>query len=154
MKIRSGFVSNSSTSSFCIIIPVENHEEIVSRLSDYGQKVIRALQRAGNFQLKEKNGQPYYGVLAMGSNAGGDPIPNSFRQTMASIANPIVTERTRFDCGHTHSKEDKFCSQCGRVLIEEHPKYDAHAVWGSYVDDCRELTKTNADVFVIEGWFD
>ena len=43
MKSRQGFVSNSSTSSYIIIIPDENFEEVISELSEIQQKIIKEL---------------------------------------------------------------------------------------------------------------
>lgn len=34
MKIRTGFVSNSSSSSFTLIVPIKDHNEALSKLSD------------------------------------------------------------------------------------------------------------------------
>ena len=43
MKVRQGFVSNSSTSSYMIIIPTENFEEVVSKMGNLSAKIIRDL---------------------------------------------------------------------------------------------------------------
>jgi hypothetical protein len=40
MKIRNGFVSNSSSSSFIIIIPSENFKEITSKMESIEAKII------------------------------------------------------------------------------------------------------------------
>ena len=43
MKSREGFVSNSSTSSYIIIIPDENFEEVISELTEIQQKIVKEL---------------------------------------------------------------------------------------------------------------
>jgi hypothetical protein len=40
MKVRNGFVSNSSSSSFIIIIPSENFKEITSKMESIEAKII------------------------------------------------------------------------------------------------------------------
>ena len=40
MKIRSGFVSNSSSSSYLLIVPKETHEEVYPLLNPYCQETI------------------------------------------------------------------------------------------------------------------
>ena len=40
MKIRHGFVSNSSTSSFIIIFPAEDFEELISKMEPLAAKII------------------------------------------------------------------------------------------------------------------
>ena len=43
MKVRSGFVSNSSSSSFVLVTSVENHERVLSELTEYEQAVAEAM---------------------------------------------------------------------------------------------------------------
>jgi len=43
MKIRNGFVSNSSSSSFMILTSVENHEKIMKNMHPYIAAVLKRL---------------------------------------------------------------------------------------------------------------
>lgn len=43
MKIRNGFVSNSSSSSFVLVTTKENHEKVMKDLDSYAQAVIEAM---------------------------------------------------------------------------------------------------------------
>ena len=49
MKIRNGFVSNSSSSSFLLITTKENHEKAFKQLSPYEKAVIKTIVSTGNF---------------------------------------------------------------------------------------------------------
>jgi len=40
MKVRSGFVSNSSTSSYILIVPIDLHEKLTETMGDYEKRVI------------------------------------------------------------------------------------------------------------------
>lgn len=48
MKARSGFVSNSSSSSFVVVTTLENHERAVAKLGPYGKAVMRAMEEDDN----------------------------------------------------------------------------------------------------------
>ena len=41
MKVRHGFVSNSSTSSYIIIIPTDRFEEVISKMKPIQGKIVR-----------------------------------------------------------------------------------------------------------------
>jgi len=43
MKVRSGFVSNSSSSSFVLVTSVENHERVLGELTEYERAVAEAM---------------------------------------------------------------------------------------------------------------
>ena len=53
MKIRSGFVSNSSTSSFVVVIKKEHHEKVMEAIQPYIKACIEALSPVA----KKFNGQ-------------------------------------------------------------------------------------------------
>jgi len=48
MKIRTGFVSNSSSSSFVLIVREEDHIKALDALDDYGKKFIEELMKRWN----------------------------------------------------------------------------------------------------------
>ena len=43
MKIRNGFVSNSSSSSFLVMTTMRNHSRALEKLTDYERAVIKAM---------------------------------------------------------------------------------------------------------------
>jgi hypothetical protein len=45
MKIRSGFVSNSSSSSFLMIVLKKDHEEVMAQLTQFERKVVEYLSK-------------------------------------------------------------------------------------------------------------
>jgi len=49
MKIRNGFVSNSSTSSFVLLTSKTNHDRVYEQLTDKEKKVIDALIGEGTW---------------------------------------------------------------------------------------------------------
>jgi len=51
MKLRSGFVSNSSTSSFVLVTSVENHERILQQCTEYEKDVIKAMTMTREHKL-------------------------------------------------------------------------------------------------------
>lgn len=55
MKVRMGFVSNSSSSSFVIVTSVENHERVIKQLNDLEKAVVNAMmyKRSGTFFGRE-----------------------------------------------------------------------------------------------------
>ena len=48
MKTRTGFVSNSSSSSFVLITTKENHDKAMEKLSPYEKAVIKAIMEPDN----------------------------------------------------------------------------------------------------------
>ena len=53
MKIRQGFVSNSSSTSFCIIMTEDQEKEWTDSLNTYEKKIVSALERQDGKQLGE-----------------------------------------------------------------------------------------------------
>ncbi len=53
MKIRTGFVSNSSTSSFVVITTKENHERVLKDMHPFHQEIIKTLTKEINFLEKD-----------------------------------------------------------------------------------------------------
>ena len=51
MKIRNGFVSNSSSSSFVVLTTVENHNRAMDKLSDYTKAVVNKIMYKKDKQL-------------------------------------------------------------------------------------------------------
>lgn len=66
MKIRSGFVSNSSSSSFLMLTRKEDHDEAMAKLTPFERKVIEYLidnVKAFGLDLVElsiQNGEDFY----------------------------------------------------------------------------------------------
>lgn len=48
MKIRNGFVSNSSSSSFVLAVKLEEHEKLIKNLSDFDKAVLKGLGKVKN----------------------------------------------------------------------------------------------------------
>ena len=53
MKIRNGFVSNSSSSSFVLLVSKEVHDKAMEKLSPYQKAVINSISDKGFFLNKE-----------------------------------------------------------------------------------------------------
>lgn len=51
MKIRNGFVSNSSSSSFVVLTSIENHERAMEKLSEYERAVVDKIMYVRKDQL-------------------------------------------------------------------------------------------------------
>jgi len=49
VKIRNGFVSNSSSSSFFTAVTKEGHEKVLSKMNDLEKTVVEAIVRKGKF---------------------------------------------------------------------------------------------------------
>lgn len=66
MKVRSGFVSNSNTSSFIVVTTKEEHEKVMAQLVPWERKVVKAIMTEGKVGPQEV----YYGFDF--SNCGGE----------------------------------------------------------------------------------
>ena len=73
MKIRNGFVSNSSSSSFLLITTIENHNHVMGQLTNYERAVIIAIMKTTENSkqslfgrevvcLEEFSGESYYTI--------------------------------------------------------------------------------------------
>lgn len=49
MKIRNGFISNSSSSSFCLIVKEEDHQNIIKDFHPFDQAFLNALMEKETF---------------------------------------------------------------------------------------------------------
>ena len=67
MKIRMGFVSNSSSSSFVIITTKENHERVLSAMTEQQREVIGQIVVSKKFLDRD--------IVYLGGISGGDGYP-------------------------------------------------------------------------------
>jgi hypothetical protein len=65
-KIRLGFVSNSSSSSFVIVASENNHKNVLKEFSEYERAVIEANISKGFFMLKPIVSCGYMSVMDSG----------------------------------------------------------------------------------------
>jgi len=80
MKVRSGFVSNSSSSSFFLITSLRNHEKVISNFTEYEKAVID--------QIVTKYDRKLFGIeIVVGEEFNGDwntieemHLPESFKE--------------------------------------------------------------------------
>jgi len=67
MKIRNGFVSNSSSSSFVVMTTMENHEKAMKKLHPYIQDVVNEVIGKTKFMGREC---VYFGELSIQDYSG------------------------------------------------------------------------------------
>lgn len=68
MKLRKGFVSNSSSSSFVLVTTKENHDKVYDKLSDFEKAVIKSI----TFETK------VYGIDSIGYETWYDQGSSSY----------------------------------------------------------------------------
>ena len=49
MKLRTGFVSNSSSSSFVVLTTKENHDAVMAKMDDYAKVVVASVMEEKKF---------------------------------------------------------------------------------------------------------
>ena len=72
MKIRNGFVSNSSSSSFILVTTQKVHDDVVAKMGKVEQTIIKALVKEEVITIKKGLGGPALMVLTTWSDAGGN----------------------------------------------------------------------------------
>jgi hypothetical protein len=66
MKIRPGFVSNSSSSSFVLVVSVADHAKAVAALTPEDQAKMRKVCTGSNCSMRKKVGEEEVVVIAGG----------------------------------------------------------------------------------------
>lgn len=114
MKLRYGFVSNSSSSSFVLLIELDTHNEILKEMEAKDRKIIIDLQKLILTERKI-NGKPFLFY----HNFGSTDIPPTFIHKSAwpdKYKETITKSRTvhHYDCELKKTKlSTKYCPKCG-----------------------------------------
>lgn len=126
MKIRIGFVSNSSSTSFVLMTSLENHEKAMAKLNDYGRAVIMAMR--GDTQ--QFGGEDMVLIGSMDSN-------DSPARTIRPIAVEPNTIQKR-SCRHKMIEGAEFCHKCGARRYYDVTLQFASESWKKYEEEIKK----------------
>lgn len=115
MKIRNGFVSNSSTSSFVLIVTKKAYDKALSELDKEAQSLIKIWSKKGKF-----NGQDIIYFHSMSDTGGSSNMYSEERNDKIMKYHDYVDKK--YDGDFSAVFLDDFC--------ERIPKEDKFEVWG------------------------
>lgn len=144
MKTRRGFISNSSTSSFVLLMTSEIHEGVMASLKPWEEDfVCQLIGKLGNrFTVEEFVGQECVKISFMGCSHSDPPqeihrLPRGTKET-TRIPEPFHHE----GCSNYGKQVDsKHCSGCGTEQEYTYYINTPADAWQSYIARIRELAK-------------
>jgi len=120
MKIRSGFVSNSSSSSFLMVVSQDTHDKVCANMSETEKKVVDMMTSEENF------GQMKVRVFSEASDMSG----NKSNEDMIYDAQSMVEEEAE-KRGVEVSELSEHCDDDASELVSE-------TIY-NYQEECQKL---------------
>lgn len=111
MKVRTGFVSNSSSSSFVVVFSKENYEAALSQLDLYEQEYVKELVGSTPDKFLGHEVFSYGGLSVMDQDYEAEPYPAKPADISQEDWDKMADEHETYDM------RDKF-----RELLKKHPE--------------------------------
>ena len=157
MKIRSGFVSNSSSSSFVLLIEKDIHDKIVGSLKDWEQEVFKKLEKNEEIINIHKFGKDLKVMHIVCSAPSASPHFIGIKSLeITKRSNYKSRENHRPNCSYFKNKNKEnlskydFCPYCGSHLTYKDYFNSPDDAWGDYMS---KIKKEENGVFLTAKMF-